>query len=286
MGMDTEIEPAAEPEHEGHGHGGDGAGSAVRDDYLETLYNLEMEGEPASGAVLARRFGVSRATVSATLHRLTRTGLIEGSGRGEARLTAEGRRQAERVLRRHRLAERFLVQTLGLDWITAHEQAHHLQTGLTPLLEASITATLGHPATCPHGNPIPGEVPDATSYLRDQGAVRLSTVPVGQTVTVVCISELVEDESALLRYVGEKGLRPAARVRVLERAPGPQPARPAELRRRGATASEAATQGGALSRVAENSADDNGVLHLQVRDSTVAVDAHLATLIWVRPAEG
>src|SRR5580765_3989978 len=109
------TEPGTTAEHEAHGPAGDGAGSAVRDDYLETLYNLEMEGESASGAVLARRFGVSRASVSVTLHRLTERGLIEGSGRGEARLTADGRRQAERVLRRHRLAERFLAQTLGLD---------------------------------------------------------------------------------------------------------------------------------------------------------------------------
>lgn len=228
----------------------EGGGSAVQDDYLEALYNLEMESEHASGAVLARRFAVSRASVSATLQRLTRAGLIEGSGRGEVRLTAEGRQHAERILRRHRLAERFLAQTLGMDWITAHEQAHHLQSGLTPLMEESMAATLGHPTTCPHGNPIPGEVPDATAYLRDQNAARLSTVSVGQAVVVVCISELVEDETALLRYVGEKGLRPAAQLTVLERVPG-----------------------------------EGGTLHLQVGHKQVAVDAHLAALIWVRPAD-
>lgn len=237
-------------EHTGHGHG-DATGSGVRDDYLETLYNLEMEGEPASGAVLARRFGISRASVSATLQRLAHDGLVEGSGRGQARLTHDGRRRAESVLRRHRLAERFLAQTLGLDWITAHEQAHHLQTGLTPLLEESMAATLGHPTTCPHGNPIPGEVPDATAYLRDQGALRLSGLDKGEVAVVVCISELVEDETALLRYVGEKALRPGARVEVLERVPG-----------------------------------DSGVLHLRVGEAMAAVDAHLASLIWVRPVTG
>src|SRR5437763_1356167 len=175
--------------------------SAVVSEYLQTIYNLEMEGEPAHGAALARHMGVSRANVSATLQRMKDAGLVDGAGRGDIVLSEEGRHQAELALRKHRLAERYLVEALGLDWITAHEEAHHFELGMTPIVEEAILKQLGHPTTCPHGNPIPGQVPDAASYLREQGGVRLSEAPVGKPLEVICVSEVVEDETALLRYV-------------------------------------------------------------------------------------
>jgi DtxR family Mn-dependent transcriptional regulator len=109
---------------------------------------------------------------------------------------------------------------LGLDWITAHEQAHHLEHGLTPEIEGRMDEVLGHPSTCPHGNPIPGGVGDAAGYLRDRQAFRLGEAAHGQRVQVVCISEVVEDETALLRYVGEKGMRPGATLVVIDSEPG------------------------------------------------------------------
>src|SRR5437667_8909312 len=148
---------------ENHTQGHDEGVSAKISEYLQLIYNLEMEGEPAHGAALARRIGVSRANVSATIERMTRQGLAAGRGRGDIELTPEGRQQAETALRKHRLAERYLVDALGLDWITAHEEAHHFELGLTPVVEEAILKQLGHPTTCPHGNPIPGQVPDAAS---------------------------------------------------------------------------------------------------------------------------
>src|SRR5262249_26562198 len=147
-------------------------------------------------------------------------GLIQRDERKAITLTEMGRERAEAALRRHRLSERFLQQILGLDWITAHEEAHHLEHGLTPAIDAHMDAVLGHPTTCPHGNPIPGGVQDAAGYLRDQGALRLSQAANGQAVQVVCVSEVVEDETALLRYVGQKGMRPGATLVVREREPG------------------------------------------------------------------
>lgn len=230
-------------------HPGDDAITPVISEYLQAVYNLEMEGEPAHGAALARKLGVSRANVSATLTRMTKLGLVDGGGRGDVDLTAEGRRQAEAALRRHRLAERYLVDALGLDWITAHEEAHHFELGITPVVEAAILAQLGNPTTCPHGNPIPGQVPDAASYLREQGGMRLSEAPSDTPLDVICVSEVVEDETALLRYVGEKGLRPGRRFRVLDRSP------------------------------------DGAALQLEILDGRVAaVSADLAALIWVRAA--
>src|SRR5207245_9446130 len=137
-------------------------------------------GRRAPGAALARRIRVSRANVSATIERMTRQGLAAGRGRGDVELTPEGRQQAESGLRKHRLAERYLVDALGLDWITAHEEAHHFELALTPIVEGAILKQLGNPTTCPHGNPIPGQVPDAAAYLRDLGGVRLSDAPAGK----------------------------------------------------------------------------------------------------------
>ena len=223
--------------------------SPVVSEYLQTVYNLEMEGEAAHGAALARHMGVTRANVSATLERMRKAGLVDGGGRGDVALTPEGRRQAELALRKHRLAERYLVEALGLDWITAHEEAHHFELGMTDVLVDAILQKLGNPTTCPHGNPIPGQVPDAAEYLREQRAVRLSQAPPATTLEVVCVSEVVEDESKLLRYVGEKGLHPGRRFRIAERTP------------------------------------DAGALQLEIDGGrTAAVSADLAALIWVRAA--
>lgn len=221
--------------------------SPVVSEYLQTVYNLEMEGEAAHGAALARHLGVTRANVSATLERMRRAGLVDGASRGDVALTPEGRRQAELALRKHRLAERYLVEALGLDWITAHEEAHHFELGMTDVLVDAILAKLGNPTTCPHGNPIPGQVADAASYLREQHAMRLSQAMPDGLLEVVCVSEVVEDESALLRYVGEKGLRPGRRFRVVERSP------------------------------------DHGALQLEIDGGrSAAVSDELAGLIWVR----
>jgi DtxR family Mn-dependent transcriptional regulator len=134
-------------------------------------------------------------------------------------LTEQGAAEAEASLRRHRLAERFLLEVLGMDWITAHEEAHALAHALTPAIDAHMVTVLGHPTTCPHGNPIPGSAPQARDFLRGQNALRLSAAPVGVPLRVVCISEVVEDETALLRYVGAVGLRPASLLTVTGRDP-------------------------------------------------------------------
>jgi DtxR family transcriptional regulator, Mn-dependent transcriptional regulator len=194
--------------------------SPVVADYLETIYNLTMEGDSVIAARLARRFKVSAPNVAAVLRRMELDGLVVRDERKGIGLTAGGRARAESVLRRHRLAERFLLEVLGLDWIVAHEQAHHLEHSFTDELEERIDAVLRHPATCPHGNPIPGGVPDASRYLQDLGAFRLTEAVEQQEVEVVCISEVVEDETALLRYAGQNGMRPGARLRLLSREPG------------------------------------------------------------------
>jgi DtxR family Mn-dependent transcriptional regulator len=193
--------------------------SATARDYLETIYNITMEGDAVVGARLAEKFGVSPASVAEMLRRLARDGYITLDRTTGAALTEQGVVEAEASLRRHRLAERFLLEVLGMDWITAHEEAHALEHSLTPAIEAHMVAVLGNPTTCPHGNPIPGSAPRARDFLRAQHALRLSAAPLGVPLHVVCISEVVEDETALLRYVGDVGLRPRRTVVVTGRDP-------------------------------------------------------------------
>ena len=188
-------------------------------DYLETIYNVTMEGDAVVGVRLAEKFGVSPASVAEMLQRLARDGYITMDRATGAVLTDQGAAEAEASLRRHRLAERFLLEVLGMDWITAHEEAHALAHALTPAIDAHMAAVLGHPTTCPHGNPIPGSAPQTRDFLRRQNALRLSVAPIGVPLRVVCISEVVEDETALLRYVGAVGLRPASPLTVTGRDP-------------------------------------------------------------------
>ncbi len=223
--------------------------STVISDYLQTIYNTAMEGDPVIAAGLARKFRVSAPNVAAILRRMEQGGLVQRDSRKAIALTDAGKARAEVVLRKHRLAERMLIELLDLDWIAAHQQAHHLEHAFTPMVEMRIDEVLNHPATCPHGNPIPGGVRDASQYLRDVGALRLSDAPARDWLEVICISEVVEDETAVLRYVGDKGLRPGTPLTVCEREPG-------------------------------------GAISVDVRGRTVVLGLDLASKIWVRHLAG
>jgi DtxR family Mn-dependent transcriptional regulator len=196
--------------------------SPVAEEYLETIYNMTMEGDPVIGARLADKFQVSRATVTETIKRLVADGYAQQREDKSVILTSEGRVLTEGVLRRHRLAERLLFDLLGMDWIAAHEQAHTLEHAMSEELAQRISEQLGHPLTCPHGNPIPGNASSGTTFLQEQGAFRLSEAREGQHVRVVLISEVVEDESEVLRRLGDKKIHPQARLTVLQTdsAPG------------------------------------------------------------------
>lgn len=190
--------------------------SATVEEYLEMIYNMSAEDEVVIGARLAEKFRVSAPTVTEMLKRLVRDGYITMDVKRVVTLTEAGYQAAEAVLRRHRLTERFLADMLGLQWHEVHEEAHRLEHFISGAVEARVIASLNHPVTCPHGNPIPGLVPSARTYLKDQGAVRLSSIGVGGQATILCISEVVEDEEALILHLHEKGLTPETRLTVLE----------------------------------------------------------------------
>jgi DtxR family transcriptional regulator, Mn-dependent transcriptional regulator len=189
--------------------------SATVEEYLESIYNMSAENEVVIGARLAEKFHVSAPTVTEMLKRLVRDGYIEMDNKRQVTLTEAGNHAAEAVLRRHRLTERFLVDMLGMQWHQVHEEACRLEHFISGAVEARVIASLNNPTTCPHGNPIPGSVPNARTYLKDQGAVLLSTILIGEKATILLISEVVEDEEALILYLHEKGLTPGTQLTVL-----------------------------------------------------------------------
>jgi DtxR family transcriptional regulator, iron-dependent repressor len=189
--------------------------SATVEEYLETIYNMSAENEVVIGARLAEKFHVAAPTVTEMLKRLVRDGYVEMDNKHQVILTEAGNQAAEAVLRRHRLTERFLVDMLGMQWHQVHEEACRLEHFISGAVEARVIASLNNPTTCPHGNPIPGSVANARTYLKDQGAVRLSTLAIGEKATILCISEVVEDEEALILYLHDKGLTPGTQLVVL-----------------------------------------------------------------------
>lgn len=197
--------------------------SATVEEYLETIYNMSAEDEVVIGARLAEKFHVSAPTVTEMLKRLVRDGYIEMDAKRQVTLTEEGNKAAEAVLRRHRLTERFLVDMLGMQWHQVHEEACRLEHFISGAVEDRVIASLNYPTTCPHGNPIPGSVANARTYLKDQGAVRLSSLTLRDKATILLISEVVEDEEALILYLHDKGLTPGTQLTVVAKEDDKEP---------------------------------------------------------------
>lgn len=188
------------------------AASSVVEDYLLAIYSIQSEGRPVIAARLAETLGVTAPTVTATVRRLVKEGLVEAGGRREIELTAEGLERAEFMVRRHHLAERFLVDVLGVPWHLVHEEAHRLEHGISPDVERRLAAWLGQPATCPHGNPIPGQ-PAQTDLIP------LDSLPPGSNVVVERILERAEDDESFMEFLYNHQLRPGAEVRVVRTEP-------------------------------------------------------------------
>ena len=125
--------------------------------YLETIFYIAHEGEVVRPGRIAEWQGVSAPTVSTTLQRLQRDGWVELADDRSVTTTAAGEALAAQVVRHHRLLERWLTDTLGLDWASADEEAQRLAPGLTDEVADRLAAHLGGPTTCPHGNVIPGQ---------------------------------------------------------------------------------------------------------------------------------
>lgn len=171
------------------------------EEYCEAIFELREDDVEVIQARIAERLLVSRPAVSEMIKRLEAEGLV-AIERNAISLTTDGERLAQRVVRRHRLAERLLTDILGLSWADAHKEAGKWEHVISSPVEAAIVRVLGDPTTCPHGNPIPGAgyvAPD----LRP-----LSEVSVGQGFTVTRITEELEFEPGLLEFLEDADVVP------------------------------------------------------------------------------
>lgn len=185
------------------------------EEYLETIQSLSEEGTPVIQARIAERLGRTPPSVSEMLDRLAADGYVNRSGRVIA-LTDEGKTLADSVIRKHRLAERLLVDVIGLPWHKAHVEAGRWEHVISDEVEERLIELLGHPSTCPHGNPIPGarETDEPSA-----GQVTLAEVSPGNTVRLERITEEVELDMDSLVYLDEHGLIPGRSALVRDRAP-------------------------------------------------------------------
>ncbi len=182
------------------------------EEYLETIRSLADEGKPVIQARIAERLGRSAPSVSEMLDRLAADGYLLRDGR-RIELTGSGVALADSVIRKHRLAERLLVDIIGLPWHKAHLEAGRWEHVISDEVEERLVELLGNPSTCPHGNPIPG----APAPVGDQ--VCLSAVDPGSHVRLERITEEVELDLASLVYLDQHGLVPGREVLVRDRAP-------------------------------------------------------------------
>lgn len=170
------------------------------EEYCECIFELEEDDVDVIQARIAERLQVSRPAVSEMVRRLEGEGLITNDG--AIVLTDAGLELAQRVVRRHRLAERFLTDVLQLSWAEAHHEAGRWEHVMSEAVEVAMDKLLGSPTTCPHGNPIPG-----SAYV-DPDSRPLAEVSVGTAFTVSRIPEELEFTPGLLEYLEESEIRP------------------------------------------------------------------------------
>jgi len=181
------------------------------EEYCEAIYELREDDVEVIQARIAERLEISRPAVSEMIRRLEGAGLVNIDG--AIKLTEAGNRLAEKVVRRHRLAERFLTDILGLSWADAHTEAGKWEHVISDEVEERLVDLLGHPTTCPHGNPIPG------SDYAPPAAVALDGLAPGSTFTVSRIPEELEFAPGLLKFLEEAAVVPGQSGTVTAASP-------------------------------------------------------------------
>jgi len=181
------------------------------EEYCETIFELTEDDVDVIQARIADRLGVSRPAVSEMVKRMEAENLLTTSPR--IALTAEGVKLAETVVRRHRIAERFLTDMLGLSWAAAHQEAGKWEHVISPEVEKAMVSRLGDPKTCPHGNPIPG-----SGYV-EPNLVSLDSLSPGQSFTVMRIPEALEFSPGMLEFLEESSITPGFEGTLAEVTP-------------------------------------------------------------------
>ena len=193
--------------------------SMATENYLLSIFRLQEQEVRVTLTQLAEHLktlpvgegmGTSLPSVGGMIRRMVREGLVGTAPNKDVVLTSNGRKSAESIVRRHRLAERMVVDLLGLELHKSHVEAHRLEHAISPQLEAKIVARLGNPTTCPFGHPIPG-----SGYVPDARSVALVKANPGQKLV---IDRIPEDDQALLEYLVASELVPGRSVLVKEAA--------------------------------------------------------------------
>ena len=188
--------------------------------YLRTIYELVEEGIVPLRARIAERLHQSGPTVSQTVARMERDGLLTVQGDRHLELTDEGMRLATRVMRKHRLAERLLIDVIGLDWELVHEEACRWEHVMSESVERRLLELLGHPTESPYGNPIPGLDELGATDLGEEfmtGVEALSTAAGAQEgrVLVRRISEEMQKDESLMSALRRVGALPDKTITVV-----------------------------------------------------------------------
>jgi DtxR family Mn-dependent transcriptional regulator len=171
--------------------------TVAEEEYLQSMYWLLEAGLPITGANIARAMQLSAPTVHEMIGRLEEDGYVERAEDRSVKFTEQGRREAETIVRRHRMIERFLTDVLGIPWDEVHEEAERLEHAMSPVLEERMRVAIGDATTCPHGHPI-------VEGVREEGAL-LADVEPGASIHVLRFENEAEE---LLHYLKESGLHP------------------------------------------------------------------------------
>jgi DtxR family transcriptional regulator, Mn-dependent transcriptional regulator len=186
--------------------------------YLRTILELEEEGVRPLRARIAERLHQSGPTVSQTVNRMERDGLLTVEDDRHLQLTDSGRHQAISVMRKHRLAELLLVNVIGMPYEEAHEEACRWEHVMSESVEHRVYELLGRPSRSPYGNPIPGleEFPGTADGARLDGERNLGFPGLSGKVIVRRISESVQTDMDMLRQLHSAGIDPGATVTVAQ----------------------------------------------------------------------
>src|SRR6202047_3076827 len=182
-----------------------------KEDYLKAILEAESEGESVIAARLADWLGGSAPAVTMALRRLKKDSLVCVQPDGHVRLTATGRKIARKLTLRHHLIERMLSELFGMEWWKVHDEAERLEHAVSPDFEAKLLDKLGQSGACPHGNLSELEGP---ASRRRRGLVLLADAEIDNIYTV---SGIYERDRRLLEFLEPRGVRPGARLRLIER---------------------------------------------------------------------
>jgi len=186
--------------------------TVVTERYLRTIYKLQEEKGVARTGELVRLLHVAPGTVTNTVKRLKEQGLLIREPYKGVKLTEEGFKVALRGIRRHRLAERLLTDILHVEWERAHKAACELECGISDKIMENLEEALGHPETCPHGNPIPTR----NGKVTEEKARSLADLNPQESGVIIRVTEEKQDT---LKYLATLGLKPGTLVGVIEKGP-------------------------------------------------------------------